>query len=91
MAWTYHTSRQHHRRKKLNAYFVQQQQHQQIFRLSNFPWINSLLIVFICTLFIQCSTGTNAQVRIAYSMTTHTDKRHEKYFFRSIFSKVVMN
>lgn len=81
MARTYHTSRQHHRRKRPNLQCIQQpqqpqpqqqqQQQQQYLRQSNFYWINNLAVVFICSLlFLHCSKTTSAEVRIAYSIIT---------------------
>lgn len=64
MAWTYHTSRQHHRRKKPTPNCVRPQQ---TFRLSKFQWINNLVVVFICLLlFVQCTSTAIAEVRISY-------------------------
>lgn len=77
MAWTYHTPRQHHRRKTPNHCCIRQQQQrdqQQCLHHTNFHWINNLVIVFICSLLFQyCPTTTSTQVRIAFSMITHTD------------------
>lgn len=77
MAWTYYTSRQHHRRKKLNllgektqtqpTHQAEQQhwQQSQCFRSSNCVRLNKLFVaVFICSLLVlKCpSGGINAQV-----------------------------
>lgn len=83
MAWTYYTSRQHHRRKKLDLIVGnkthqqpqesqrQQRQPSQCFRSSNCVRFNSLVVaVFICSLlFLKCSSaGANAQVCIIASI-----------------------
>lgn len=72
MAWTYYTSRQHHRRKKLDPIGIttrpqpqKQRQHIQCFRSSNCVRLNNLVVaVFISSLLIlKCpSDGASAQV-----------------------------
>ncbi|XP_031634860.1 NPC intracellular cholesterol transporter 1 isoform X2 [Contarinia nasturtii] len=57
MAWTYHTSMQHHRRKRPNNHCIRQQhseEQQQCHRLSNLHCINNLVMFFVfCALLFQ--------------------------------------
>lgn len=75
MAWTYHTSMQHHRRKRPINHCIrheqqQKQQHEQhqCHRLSNFHWTNSFVMFFLfCSLLFQhFPITTSAEVRFVY-------------------------